>query len=139
LVWFAAACLFIVPQTRSLARSLSLAMAGTFPGVFIFQLVAAPVAFAVLLVAWLVWRLIEPGNATTTENPIVIGTSIAVILIDLLIVGGMSLLGFYEGWRAAWLISKGRRWRAAIEQGPSARILGHLRSRLDGGVRKRAE
>ena len=102
-------------------------MVGTFPGVFIFQLVAAPVAFAVLLVVWLVGRLIDPGNSTTTENPIVIGTSIAVILADLLIVGGMSILGFYEGWRAGWQISKGRRWRDAIEHGPSARIFRCLR------------
>jgi len=108
---------------------MSLAMVGTFPGVFFFQLVAAPVAFAVLLIAWLVWRLIEPGNSTTTENPIVIGTSIAVVLIDLLVIGGMSLLGFYEGWRAGWQISKGSRWRDAIAHGPSARILRNLRKR----------
>ena len=113
-------------------------MVGTFPGVFFFQLVAAPVAFGVLLIAWLVWRLIEPGNSTTTENPIVIATSIAVILIDLVAVGGMSLLGFYEGWRAGWQISKGRRWRDAIDHGPSARILRYLRKRFGGGSRDHA-
>lgn len=117
---------------------MSLAMVGTFPGVFFFQLIAAPVAVAVLLIAWLVWRLIEPGNSTTTENPIVIATSIAVILIDFLVVGGMSLLGFYEGWRAGWQISKGRKWRDAIGHGPSAQILRSLRKRLGRGSRDHA-
>jgi hypothetical protein len=126
MVWLAAACLFIMPQTRSLARSLSLAMVGTFPGVFFFQLLAAPVAFGVLVIAWLAWRLIEPGNSSNSENPIVVATSIAAILICLVVFGGMSLLGFCEGWRAGWRISKGHGWRAAIDHGPSARMVRHF-------------
>ena len=115
---------------------MSLAMAGTFPGVFIFQFVAAPFALAILLVAWLVcWRT-ELNASTATEDPLVIGMSVAVILLNLFMIGGMSLLGFYEGWRAGWQISKGRRWRDAIAQGPSARMIRFLRARLHGAVRE---
>ena len=132
MVWLTAGCLCILPQTRSFAKSISVAMLGTFPGVFLFQLVAAPIAVAILVVGGLVGRLIEPGNSTTTEHPFVIGTSVAVILIDFTIVAGMSLLGCCEGWRAGWQISKGLSWRNAIEGGASARVFRSLQHRLDG-------
>lgn len=126
LVWLLAAFLFVMPRTRSRARSLGLAMATTFPSVLLFQVVAAPVALGVLLVAWLVWKVLEPNHSANTENTAVIAISIIAVVVALLVVAGMSSLGFYEGWRAGWLRANGRGWRETIEQGPSARLIRRL-------------
>lgn len=126
LVWLVAAFLFVMPRTRSHARSLSLAMATTFPSVLLFQVVAAPFALGALLVVRLVWEVMEPKHAANTENTVVIVTSIIAVVVTLLVVAGMSSLGFYEGWRAGWLRANGRGWRETIEQGPSARLIRRL-------------
>jgi len=107
-------------------------MAATFPGVWIFQIVAAPIALGILLLAWLVWRVLEPSLPETTENPFVIGMFIAAVFVDFVLILGMSLAGFYEGWRAGWLCAKGRRWREVISEGPTARLIQSMRQRLKG-------
>jgi hypothetical protein len=132
LVWIAAALLLIAPKTRPIARSLGLAMAATFPAVWLFQILAAPVVVAILLIAALVWRILQPGLPATTDNPVVIGTFIAAVLVDFVIVAGMSLVGFYEGWRAGWWRARGRGWLETIQQGPSAKLVRSLRHRMSG-------
>ncbi len=130
LIWLCAAFLFAVPHMRPLARSLSLAMVATFPGVWLFQMVAAPFALGFLLLAHLVWWLVDPGLSQTTENPVVIITSVAAALVSLALVAAMSVMGFYEGWRAGWLRAKGLGWRETVQQGPSARFVHFLRQRM---------
>jgi hypothetical protein len=98
-------------------------MAATFPGVWIFQIVAAPFALGILLVAGTVWRMLEPSLPQTTENPFVIGTFIAAVLLDFVLILGMSLAGFYEGWRIGWLCAKGQAWRQVIGEGPTAKLI----------------
>jgi hypothetical protein len=107
-------------------------MAATFPAVWLFQILAAPFVVAILLIAALVWRVLQPSLPTTTDNPIVIGTFVAAVLVDFVIVAGMSLLGFCEGWRAGWWRAKGRGWLETIQQGPSAKLIRSLRHRARG-------
>jgi hypothetical protein len=130
LVWLVAIVLGIFEPTRPLAVRLSLAMAATFPGVWLFQIVVAPFALSILLIAWIVWRGLEPNLPETTENPVVIATFIAAVFIDFLLILGMSVLGFYEGWRTGWSCGKGRPWRDVVRQGPTARLMASATQRL---------
>lgn len=123
LVWLLAAVAFVFRQTRPYAWPLALAMAGTFPGVFLFQIVAAPVVFVVLIAVWLVWHALEPGATNTTNSPVVIALSLAVAFAVLAFFFGMSLAGFYEGWRTGWLTAKGQNWRDVIRQRWPARLI----------------
>lgn len=43
MVWLIAALLALPRRTRSLGKKIAAGMAGSFPGVFLFQIVAAPV------------------------------------------------------------------------------------------------
>jgi hypothetical protein len=122
LVWCAAGVMLFAPRTRPTARSLALAMAGTFPGVFLFQLLAAPVVITILLGMHVFWKTLEPGLSTKTENPLVIVGSIIGMYLVLGIMAGMSLAGFCEGWRIGWAWAKGRRFRDVVEEGLLARL-----------------
>ena len=113
-------------------------MVCTFPGVFAFQLIAAPVAIAALLIALLVRLLLDPAQLGATENPIIIGTFIAVFVFDFVFVAGMSCLGFSEGWRAGWQVARGRPLRAVIAQSPSVRFVDRLWRGISGGAKERA-
>jgi hypothetical protein len=130
LVWLSAIFLLIVKRTRPLAGPLSLAMAATFPGVWIFQIAAAPFVLGILLIAAAIWRILEPNMPQTTDNPFAIGTFFAAVLIDFILVLGMSIIGFYEGWRTGWLCAKGRRWHDVIQEGPTAKLIFSTRNRL---------
>jgi hypothetical protein len=102
-------------------------MACTFPAVIIFQFAALPLAVIIMGVALLAIQLIDPTNGQVTSNPAVVGVSIALVLAEFGVFGGMSLLGFIEGWRTGWLVGGGRDFRSAISTGPSAQVLRRLR------------
>jgi hypothetical protein len=123
LVWFTAGLMFLWRKTRSLAKPLFLAMAGTFPFVFAYQIVVAPIVAVVLLLGWSFWKILEPGASTTTENPLVIVVSIGTLLLSFAAMILASLTGFYEGWRAGWAYGKGRILREVLSQSPGCRIL----------------
>jgi hypothetical protein len=129
LVWLVAVLLSAARRTRPLAWPLSVAMAATFPGVWLFQIVAAPFAVTVLLLAGAVWWTLEPNLPETTESPFVIGAFIAAVLVDFVLVLGMSIVGFYEGWRTGWFCAKGRPWREVIGEGPTARLIHSMKKR----------
>lgn len=112
-VWFVAGLLLLLPRTRSLARPFCLAMVGTFPCVFIYQVVVAPVVGAILLAAWALGKISEPG-------------SITMALLSFGAMFCMPLAGFYEGWRIGWECGKGRPWREAIQEGQTAALLRRL-------------
>lgn len=133
LVWLAAGLLSLRKRTRFLSRPLCLAMAMTFPLVFVYQVVVAPLVAGLLLVAWALWKILEPGTSTTTQNPLVIGISIAMAFLSFGAMLIASLAGFYEGWRAGWACGKGRPWREAIREGQAAAFLQRL---LPAGTKK---
>jgi hypothetical protein len=129
LVWLAAGLLYFVKETSSLSRPLCFAMAATFPFVIAYQILAAPFVATILLVAWGVWKFLEPGTSTTTENPFVIGVSIGAAFLSFGLMLATSLAGFYEGWRVGWAWARGRRLREAMWERPTVRLLHRLRQR----------
>lgn len=129
LVWLTSACLLVLPPTRRFAGPLASAMACTFPAVIVFQLAALPFAAVVLGLALLAMRLVDPTSSPETTDPTVIGTGISLILTEFAIFGGMSLLGFFEGWRTGWLVAKGQGLREVISGGVSARMLSIFKCR----------
>src|SRR5882672_2244259 len=101
LVWLVAGAMLLTRKTRPVAWPLTLAMAATFPGVFLFQIVVAPVVAGIVLSVVAIGWVLEPGKSTTT-NPYVIAVGLFAILGALLVTLVMSMAGFYEGWRAGW-------------------------------------
>lgn len=113
-VWITAIVLLVTSRTRLLSKPLSLAMAGTFPFVFAYQLAAAPIVAVVLLSTWALCKWIEPGSSSLTTNPVVILSSIAAAFIALATILLMSLAGFYDGWRTGWKYGRGESLRVAL-------------------------
>lgn len=105
-VWLLALILAVRRQSRPLAKQLAAGMAGSFPGVFLFQILAAPVAASVLLLTGGIFALFHPGD---TGKLLLI---LAMALIVFGIIAVASLLGFYAGWRAGWEFAAGRSVRA---------------------------
>jgi hypothetical protein len=97
LIWCAAGLMFVVPRTRPFAWPMSLAVAATFPFVFAYQIIAAPVVLTMLLGAFALWRFLEP--VSTIKNPVVAGGFIMFVA---------SLAGFADGWRTGWGLARGR-------------------------------
>jgi hypothetical protein len=122
-VWFVAGMLSLMRRARFLAWPLCLAMAGTFPFVFAYQIVAAPFVVAIMLVAWAFGKILEPGSSTPTQNPLLITVSIAMAFLSLGVMVAMSIAGFHEGWRFGWACGKGRPWREVIWEGEAAALL----------------
>lgn len=123
IVWLASACLAVPRLTRRIAGPMASAMACTFPAVIAFQLAALPLAAIIMAVALAATRLIDPSNSPETADPAVIGIGMTLVAMEFAVIGGMSLLGFWEGWRAGWMIATGHGLRSAVAQGPTARIL----------------
>src|ERR1700730_12925972 len=114
LVWFGAWLLSFGAKTRPLSKRLCFGMAGTFPFVIAYQIVAGPVAASLLLAAWIFWQILEPGHSTTTRNPVVSFVALGLALTSLFVMLAMSLWGFYDGWRTGWACATGRPIRDAI-------------------------
>lgn len=126
LVWAIALCLALVPSKRPLARRLAAGMAGSFPGVFLFQILCAPiVALALLLIS---------GVALLGRPPDVMIAFLVLLLISIPAVA--SLRGFYLGWRAAWEWAAGR---SPMEFLQSDWLLGPISRRLFRGARVKAQ
>jgi len=112
-VWIVAIVLAFSPRTRTLAKKIAAGMAGAFPGVFLFQLVAAPLLVALLLAIAGISHFFHPPDA------IFIVLALSVISIP----AGASLLGFYTGWRIAWELAAGRSAREFLH---TDRVLGPI-------------
>ena len=120
-VWLFAVVLAGPRQTGALAKRLAAGMAGSFPGVFLFQLLTAPiVAFVLLFVGGIIW-LFHPSDAIAGV------LIVALALFTFGIVTIASLLGFYVGWRAVWEFAAGLSVRAFVSGdrllGPVVRVL----------------
>ncbi len=118
MLWLVAAVMSFRQGWRVIARSLALAMAATFPAVFVFQAVAAPIIGAVLVGGLAVCRAIEPGSPATTANQAVIAVTTVVVCFAFLCAALSSIAGFYEGWRLGWSVGRGERLATALWQGP---------------------
>ena len=121
-VWLVAALMALAPRTRPLAWPTALAMAATFPGVFLFQAVAAPL-IALIVLPFVLWDF-----EGTTTNPFVVAIGIAAVLPIFVIMAAMSLLGFTEGWRVGWRVAEGQSLRDAVRSGPTAKRIAAVRS-----------
>ncbi len=99
-------------------------MVGTFPFVLAYELVAAPFVAGLLLLAWSIWRILEPNAvSSTTQNPVVITSSIGAVFLSFGVMLMMGLAGFYEGWRTGWACGKGRQFMEALYAGPTVKLL----------------
>jgi hypothetical protein len=116
-VWGVAIVLAVPPRTRTLSKKIAAGMAGSFPGVFIFQLVSAPLVALALLIIGGISILFRPPNV------LIILSLLFIISIPVI----ASLLGFYAGWRVAWELAAGRPARAFLARdrllGPVVRFL----------------
>jgi hypothetical protein len=77
---------------------------------------AAPFVGGLFLAAWAFWNIVEPGATTPTQNPFVIAISITVGFLSFTAILGMSIVGFYEGWRTGWACGKGRRLGEVLKE-----------------------
>jgi hypothetical protein len=99
-------------------------MAATFPFVFAYQIVAAPFVAGLLFLAGAFWRILDPG--ASEQNPFVTLVSIGIAITSLCLMLGMSLAGFYEGWRTGWACGKGLNLRDVLAEGPTLKLLFRL-------------
>jgi hypothetical protein len=91
-VWGVAVVLAIPRRIRTLAKRIAAGMAGSFPGVFFFQLLSTPLAALVLLTVGDIFHFFRP--------PDIVIVLLFPIILSIPTVA--SLLGFYTGWRVAW-------------------------------------
>jgi hypothetical protein len=123
LVWLVAGLTCVSARTRHSSWPLCAAMTGTFPFVFVYQIIALPFIGCILLAAFAFWRILEPAGSTTTDNPFVIVVFIGAILLSGNFFLAISLTGFYEGWRTGWACANGRAIRQVMAEGPTAKLL----------------
>jgi hypothetical protein len=80
----------------------------TFPAVLVYQALAAPIAFALLLGLASVQSTLG-ANSTGSDLFVMLG-----ILAALSVVLVASLIGFVEGWRTGWSYGQGKSLAAAV-------------------------
>jgi hypothetical protein len=120
-VWTVAVVLAFSPRTRGLAKKIAAGMAGSFPGVFLFQLISAPLVALLLLTIFGLSHFFRP--------PDVIIIVLALFIISIPAIA--SLLGFYTGWRLAWELAAGRSPREFLRTDRVlAPVVSFLRRRL---------
>ena len=129
-VWAIAGVLAVLPRSRRTGLRLALAMAFTFPAVIVYQVLAAPIIAALLLGMNLFWKALEPGPATETSNPAVILVSISAAVAAFAVALGLSVVGFWEGWRLGWLMVPGGRFWSLVQDGPLFRSVRYLHLRV---------
>src|ERR1044071_4731020 len=103
-VWCVSIVLAFPRSTRALAKKIAAGMAGSFPGVFLFQLVTAPLLAFLLLSIAAISHFFRP--------PDVVIVLLALVMVSIPAVA--SLVGFYTGWRVAWELASGRSARAFL-------------------------
>lgn len=109
-VWFIAVVLAFPRCTRQIAKRIAAGMAGSFPGVFLFQLLSVPLfALYFLVIRGIAW-VFPPKDGLITSDRLIL----ALCLLTIGIMAVVSLLGFYTGWRVAWELAAGRSPRAFI-------------------------
>ena len=128
LVWLLAGVMALNRGTRRKGLAPALAMAATFPAVFLFQAVAAPLIVAMVVGAAWLSGILDPASKVThvTTNGLVIAMISGMVLLAFVIMLTVSILGFLEGWLLGWRCAYGERFRDVIRRGPTARLLRRL-------------
>src|SRR5947208_3398000 len=122
LVWCVCLVLPFSSRTRTLGFRIAAAMLGSFPGVFLFQMLSVPKIGAIALLGLGLVSSIGPS-----EFALGIGVGLGLTMFANFAIA--STLGFYVGWRLAWEIASGRSVRELITSGRLVRpIPGGLRS-----------
>jgi hypothetical protein len=106
------------------------AAAATFPFVFAYQIMAAPLVLTMLLGAFVLTTLVDPASlGGTTKNPVVIGGFISAIFGSGIIMFVASVAGFADGWRTGWGFARGRPLNEMLSYMIPIRWLNRLLSR----------
>jgi hypothetical protein len=128
LAWVAAGVVALNRGTRRKASALALAMALTFPTVFLFQAAAAPLIVAMVFGAAWLSGILDPASTAThvTTNGLAIATISVTVLLAFIIMLTVSIAGFVEGWLLGWRCANGERFPDAIKRGPTAGLLRRL-------------
>ena len=111
-VWFVAVLLAIPRRTRALAKRIAAGMAGSFPGVFLFQVISAPMVALFLLMFAAIFAVFRPTGSWE------VACFTGLFLGTVGLVAAASLLGFYAGWRIAWELAAGRSARTFLSADP---------------------
>jgi hypothetical protein len=118
LLWMVAGILALFKKTRLFAKSITLSMAGTFPGVFVFQLLVLPIVAIFLFAAIGIEKTYRVGFNSDPSNNIKAAIGVPLFLIIFFLMLGASVIGFYDGWRIGWRMGQGKRFREAMIGGP---------------------
>jgi hypothetical protein len=120
-VWMVAILLAFSRRKRALAKKIAADMAGSFPGVFIFQFISALPVALILLTIFSISHLGQPPDAIIA----ILAPSLVLFIIGIPTLA--SLIGFYAGWRVAWELAAGRSARGFLQTdrvlGPTVRLL----------------
>jgi hypothetical protein len=119
--------LALLPPTRRVAARLAGGIVGSFPGVFLFQVLAIPALIVMFAIFWLVLRLLGPldGLAQIVWNVSVIASMLGMFALS-------SAAGFVVGWRVGTRLATGMSFRRAVR---ASRLLTLMSSRV-GFVRR---
>ena len=131
LVWLLAGVMALNPGARGKGLALALAMAATFPSVFLFQAAAAPfIAAMVVGAAWLS-GILDPASTVThvTTDGLVAAMILGIALFAFVTMLTVSIIGFFEGCLLGWRCAHGEHFRDVIKRGLTARLLRRLRFR----------
>ncbi|MBN8246849.1 MAG: hypothetical protein J0L84_05330 [Verrucomicrobia bacterium] len=104
-VWIACCILALHSRTRPLAVRLAVGMAGSFPGVFLAQMVTGPPIIVMVILGMVMGGLLKDDG----------GVAIGCALIGMVVFASASLVGFCTGWALAWRVASGRSlWDAVV-------------------------
>ena len=103
-VWSGTALLALFTSQRPLAKRLAAAMAGSFPGVLLSQILCAPLVAAMVAASI---RLADLHGPPGWAVDALAYASVAVPTVA-------GLWGFAVGWRTAWAWAAGHAWRRTL-------------------------
>lgn len=104
-VWIVSGILALNSRTQPLATRLAAGMAGSFPGVFLAQLVSGPPLVAMMILGMVLGGLLKDDGSV----------GIPCVLVGMVVFASASLVGFCTGWALAWRVASGRSlWDAVV-------------------------
>jgi hypothetical protein len=103
-----AAALAVVPAARGMAKRFAGGVIGSYPGVFLFQVLSLPVLLALGLLIWLLNRAFQSGSLVAAA----VGLTEALLLLGAF--AAASLAGFVTGWSVGAEVATGMSIRSAV-------------------------
>jgi len=74
-------------------------MTATFPAVFLYQVLGAPIVITILSIAWLIGKATESAASPMAQSWMSDFMIVALASSAFLVMVGASMFGFVEGWR----------------------------------------